>query len=135
MIRRPPRSTLFPYTTLFRSGSLTTSDVGWYWRRHRHRNDLVGVTVHGSAPLRSRAARPPNPHGRRYRAGCHGCHGRLGTRVACVACRPDDRVTTRIAWCSASLFLQSLAANRCIKELETRTGNSTNPTLETDHLQ
>src|SRR5258708_26932848 len=23
MIRRPPRSTLFPYTTLFRSGSLT----------------------------------------------------------------------------------------------------------------
>src|SRR3712207_7343119 len=24
MIRRPPRSTLFPYTTLFRSGMLTT---------------------------------------------------------------------------------------------------------------
>jgi len=23
MIRRPPRSTLFPYTTLFRSGALT----------------------------------------------------------------------------------------------------------------
>src|SRR3712207_7276856 len=28
MIRRPPRSTLFPYTTLFRSG----------WRRHLHQN-------------------------------------------------------------------------------------------------
>src|SRR2546422_7982126 len=27
MIRRPPRSTLFPYTTLFRSGSLLL--VGW----------------------------------------------------------------------------------------------------------
>src|SRR3712207_7289720 len=25
MIRRPPRSTLFPYTTLFRSGSVTRS--------------------------------------------------------------------------------------------------------------
>src|SRR3989442_11791896 len=25
MIRRPPRSTLFPYTTLFRSGSATSS--------------------------------------------------------------------------------------------------------------
>src|SRR3712207_6863122 len=25
MIRRPPRSTLFPYTTLFRSGGLTAS--------------------------------------------------------------------------------------------------------------
>src|SRR3990172_2109199 len=29
MIRRPPRSTLFPYTTLFRSG----------WRGHVHRAD------------------------------------------------------------------------------------------------
>src|SRR3712207_7014279 len=29
MIRRPPRSTLFPYTTLFRSGRLTgTRDAG-----------------------------------------------------------------------------------------------------------
>src|SRR3712207_7212577 len=27
MIRRPPRSTLFPYTTLFRSGSLSLVDV------------------------------------------------------------------------------------------------------------
>src|SRR2546430_12116443 len=26
MIRRPPRSTLFPYTTLFRSHSISTSD-------------------------------------------------------------------------------------------------------------
>src|SRR3989442_9000909 len=28
MIRRPPRSTLFPYTTLFRSKSLKASDLG-----------------------------------------------------------------------------------------------------------
>src|SRR5258708_11368742 len=27
MIRRPPRSTLFPYTTLFRSGILTTGNL------------------------------------------------------------------------------------------------------------
>src|SRR3712207_9559558 len=27
MIRRPPRSTLFPYTTLFRSGIATVSDL------------------------------------------------------------------------------------------------------------
>src|SRR5256885_8642170 len=27
MIRRPPRSTLFPYTTLFRSGSATAGDA------------------------------------------------------------------------------------------------------------
>src|SRR3712207_8168093 len=28
MIRRPPTSTLFPYTTLFRSGRLTAASVG-----------------------------------------------------------------------------------------------------------
>src|SRR3712207_8754080 len=32
MIRRPPRSTLFPYTTLFRSGP---RDRGTHLRRHR----------------------------------------------------------------------------------------------------
>src|SRR3712207_9582324 len=32
MIRRPPRSTLFPYTTLFRSRDLRGADV----RRHDH---------------------------------------------------------------------------------------------------
>src|SRR2546426_6073478 len=29
MIRRPPRSTLFPYTTLFRSGSVARPLGGW----------------------------------------------------------------------------------------------------------
>src|SRR2546426_6030791 len=28
MIRRPPRSTLFPYTTLFRSDMITSGDAG-----------------------------------------------------------------------------------------------------------
>src|SRR2546428_9507427 len=32
MIRRPPRSTLFPYTTLFRSPSLAHFDVPWNGR-------------------------------------------------------------------------------------------------------
>src|SRR3712207_9546027 len=38
MMRRPPRSTLFPYTTLFRSGVLLTSTLSedqlqsWGWR-------------------------------------------------------------------------------------------------------
>src|SRR5438105_10169464 len=42
MIRRPPRSTLFPYTTLFRSGqgcgagiTATTWRAGWHWLRLR----------------------------------------------------------------------------------------------------
>src|SRR6266478_2482613 len=33
MIRRPPRSTLFPYTTLFRSKRTTTNRVQTSWRK------------------------------------------------------------------------------------------------------
>src|SRR5256885_8392179 len=40
MIRRPPRSTLFPYTTLFRSAGVVDA------ARHE-RGDLVGLQVDG----------------------------------------------------------------------------------------
>src|SRR2546430_11380783 len=41
MIRRPPRSTLFPYTTLFRSPALADHDAG-----------LGGVDGHGQLRVR-----------------------------------------------------------------------------------
>src|SRR2546429_7102010 len=48
MIRRPPRSTLFPYTTLFRSQKITPKPVGktyiaigvWDWRSEEHTSEL-----------------------------------------------------------------------------------------------
>src|SRR2546425_9458306 len=49
MIRRPPRSTLFPYTTLFRSvvlGELTGRDV-------QRQRDVVAGTVAGALDGRS----------------------------------------------------------------------------------
>src|SRR5438034_2005790 len=51
MIRRPPRSTLFPYTTLFRS-------------RHRHR-DPGDLGARARPVVRGRSARAPaRPHRR-----------------------------------------------------------------------
>src|SRR3712207_7599917 len=41
MIRRPPRSTLFPYTTLFRSGRARAGELG---------------LIHADAPFESRGA-------------------------------------------------------------------------------
>src|SRR3712207_8838498 len=35
MIRRPPRSTLFPYTTLFRSTNVADSAYLWQWQLGR----------------------------------------------------------------------------------------------------
>src|SRR5256885_10720126 len=52
MIRRPPRSTLFPYTTLFRSGG--GFPIGAFWVRERYA-DLLGpgshATTFGGTPL------------------------------------------------------------------------------------
>src|SRR5258708_11283515 len=59
MIRRPPRSTLFPYTTLFRSLRLVGSDAGFLGFFH----DAAVEEVHGHArpALREfrRAHHPP----------------------------------------------------------------------------
>src|SRR5690242_21274963 len=45
MIRRPPRSTLFPYTTLFRSPA---RDLVWMDRRDRHRASTHSHTGEGT---------------------------------------------------------------------------------------
>src|SRR3712207_7960028 len=57
MIRRPPRSTLFPYTTLFRSliqrGTLHTGDIvvaGAEWGRVRALINDLGATVKEAGP-------------------------------------------------------------------------------------
>src|ERR1035438_6920169 len=47
MIRRPPRSTLFPYTTLFRSTSTSTM-----WRLNESRRWKCWPTSRGGAPSR-----------------------------------------------------------------------------------
>src|SRR3712207_8403399 len=62
MIRRPPRSTLFPYTTLFRS------EVAAVRLRHEGQHDRR---------RRGRDARRPRPQ----RAGAHGGGDRKSTRL------------------------------------------------------
>src|ERR1019366_10765952 len=51
MIRRPPRSTLFPYTTLFRSDIQGSFGYGWYQenknlniRSEEHTSELQSLT-------------------------------------------------------------------------------------------
>src|SRR3712207_8268110 len=63
MIRRPPRSTLFPYTTLFRSHLARLEQVVLVDRRSkRGRCGQKGVAHAGSIPaLRTGRARPSRP--------------------------------------------------------------------------
>src|SRR3712207_7648091 len=46
MIRRPPISTLFPYTTLFRSGAAQAARGGLQRALPRHRPQLAAVADH-----------------------------------------------------------------------------------------
>src|SRR5256885_13212905 len=46
MIRRPPRSTLFPYTTLFRSGLGCWCVCFWWMRRISSRQDAMLKELH-----------------------------------------------------------------------------------------
>src|SRR3712207_7467209 len=62
MIRRPPRSTLFPYTTLFRSPEVR---AGFRWRRPQRHLDLaagrvrVDCQLHGVERVESRPIMGP----------------------------------------------------------------------------
>src|SRR3712207_7072364 len=62
MIRRPPRSTLFPYTTLFRSPPRGSRARQWYGRR-----DLSGRPPRPTAPPQWPLAAAPG-HGARQSA-------------------------------------------------------------------
>src|SRR3712207_7734966 len=79
MIRRPPRSTLFPYTTLFRSGLPDTDPVQGY-----------GPSIR---PLRSRE----EPEKRRL-AGTTGTHDddRFRSEFRCNLEQRLDRKSTRL---------------------------------------
>src|SRR3712207_6996651 len=72
MIRRPPRSTLFPYTTLFRSVSTRSSSAG-------------------TPPARDEPASPSAP----------SSTWRGGRSAACTAARAERRAAARSASASA----------------------------------
>src|SRR5688572_32534272 len=75
MIRRPPRSTLFPYTTLFRSSAPGTSPPS---RPSRHAGDACRCRDGGPAP---RARRNP---GDRKSTRLNSSHSQISYAVFCL---------------------------------------------------
>src|SRR5256885_12089339 len=62
MIRRPPRSTLFPYTTLFRSlaGKHHLADRRWTWHQCDHARDRRMIALVRSEEHTSELQSPCN---------------------------------------------------------------------------
>src|SRR2546422_4794795 len=82
MIRRPPRSTLFPYTTLFRSGEI--GECGAYWRPHFR--DRRAVKRERPGPGQGRHEEPlPAGHPRdRKSTRLNSSHGYISYAVFCL---------------------------------------------------
>src|SRR3712207_7881158 len=100
MIRRPPRSTLFPYTTLFRSEAA---------RRGGARGGRAGDAERGA-----RAAGPRAERGRRARAGAAA--RQVATKLRDVKTARPDRKSTRLNSSHANISY----AVFCLKKKKTR---------------
>src|SRR3712207_7165442 len=76
MIRRPPRSTLFPYTTLFRSAQEADDQAGAH-RVQRHENEAAGE--------RELADEPDDPGGEdRKSTRLNSSHANISYAVFCL---------------------------------------------------
>src|SRR2546422_6288911 len=89
MIRRPPRSTLFPYTTLFRSlsrhagypqGGGTDFEKAWPWLRSFARTVLIPAYSRGVRSEPSRVSRYEDRKSTRLNSS----HGYISYAVFCL---------------------------------------------------
>src|SRR3712207_8024701 len=82
MIRRPPRSTLFPYTTLFRSGPPEVSRLRYVERRASHLEGMAGGQASVMPGLASRQRVDTAVSRSRRHRGCIDSSGdRKSTRL------------------------------------------------------
>src|SRR3712207_7992678 len=97
MIRRPPRSTLFPYTTLFRSVALPARPEGAGGRGVREEDDRVQVVtsvVDRPRQLGGSVAQPRHRVGMgdRKSTRLNSSHANISYAVFCLKKKKLDRV-------------------------------------------
>src|SRR2546427_8744358 len=84
MIRRPPRSTLFPYTTLFRSGRFQDrTDVSVRHAAKAGTAGTYGRERRGSPAQPGRRAARPDPDGRGHRSEEHTSELQSQSNLVC----------------------------------------------------
>src|SRR2546422_1330540 len=93
MIRRPPRSTLFPYTTLFRSHE--ADDLARaHLERHAGEGDVAAV-VHGEVLNREQPSlRRKHPRRDRKSTRLNSSHGYISYAVFCLKKKKKNSVNS-----------------------------------------
>src|SRR2546427_3226909 len=89
MIRRPPRSTLFPYTTLFRSPRSGQED-------HRHRLQGARRDQHRRPVARARCLEPSG-HPDRKSTRLNSSHSQISYAVFCLKKKKKKKHHRRVA--------------------------------------
>src|SRR3712207_7107798 len=97
MIRRPPRSTLFPYTTLFRSQALRPADGERDVRRHEP--DREGGAARERAP---RCLAPQREDRKSTRL--NSSHANISYAVFCLKKKKTHQTTSLLHISTAILF-------------------------------
>src|SRR5260221_10783192 len=102
MIRRPPRSTLFPYTTLFRSRPQREDPR--HRRRRLHRLDLRAADrqrARGAGARQAHLCRPPREPARGHRSRrdrkstrLNSSHTVISYAVFCLKKKKGNKLTT-----------------------------------------
>src|SRR5256886_10690112 len=93
MIRRPPRSTLFPYTTLFRSHRSTPArQVACLSRSHRNRGGGARAHRQGQAPAGAMALRPLASDRKSTRL--NSSHSQISYAVFCLKKKKNTYIYT-----------------------------------------
>src|SRR2546422_7232996 len=102
MIRRPPRSTLFPYTTLFRSGS---GEPPLGCRAHPGRAAEAGAAHQQADHPEVHATGAPAPARDRKSTRLNSSHGYISYAVFCLKKKKKKKHNRTVSRCCVSTKL------------------------------
>src|SRR2546430_13698854 len=101
MIRRPPRSTLFPYTTLFRSMLLQTTGAAVAQRQLRHADPATTLGIYGHVlgddqrvAMGEIESVLSNPLGDRKSTRLNSSHSQISYAVFCLKKKKEAQYTS-----------------------------------------
>src|SRR5437773_6723831 len=96
MLRRPPRSTLFPYTTLFRSANVSATALRFFFKITLKRHDLAEELISTREPRRLPVVLSPEEVGRLLAAATNIKHRATLSLAYATGLRASEVVSLKL---------------------------------------